>query len=234
MFKLSRPKRAEIDEHTAKLIVGVIAISLAGLTSYFSGKPLQSISASYHQGGWSRDIFVGFLFAIFAFLVAYNGKSIPEKVLSKIAAVAALGVAVFPCTCESNADVIPYAHGTFAAVMFIILAFFCYIFFRRAWSKGYSHARIRAYIYAICGITIIASILILVLDHVSGGVISTHIDRLTFYCENAGLIAFGIAWLTASRTFPLITRKGDDRFSLLGSNTNELDVDAKTATNKQQ
>jgi hypothetical protein len=228
MFKLTSPKRAEIDEHTAKLIVGVIAISLASLTSFFSGKPLQSISASYHEGGWSRDIFVGFLFAIFAFLIAYNGKSITQKVLSKIAAVAALGVAVFPCKCESNADVIPYAHGTFAAVMFMILAFFCYIFFRRAWSKGHLQARIRAYIYAVCGSTIVASILIIAIDNFTGGIISSRIDRLTFYGENAGLIAFGIAWLTASRTLPLITSKDkDDRFSLFSGDTGERIVDAR-------
>jgi len=228
MFKLTSPKRAEIDEHTAKLIVGVIAISLASLTSFFSGKPLQSISASYHEGGWSRDIFVGFLFAIFAFLIAYNGNSITQKVLSKIAAVAALGVAVFPCKCESNADVIPYAHGTFAAVMFMILAFFCYIFFRRAWSKGHLQARIRAYIYAVCGSTIVASILIIAIDNYTGGIISSRIDRLTFYGENAGLIAFGIAWLTASRTLPLITSKDkDDRFSLFSGDTEERIVDAR-------
>ena len=228
MFKLTSPKRAEIDEHTAKLIVGVIAISLASLTSFFSGKPLQSISASYHEGGWSRDIFVGFLFAIFAFLIAYNGNSITQKVLSKIAAVAALGVAVFPCKCESNADVIPYAHGTFAAVMFMILAFFCYIFFRRAWSKGHLQARIRAYIYAVCGSTIVASILIIAIDNFTGGIISSRIDRLTFYGENAGLIAFGIAWLTASRTLPLITSKDkDDRFSLFSGDTEERIVDAR-------
>jgi hypothetical protein len=226
MFKVSSPKRAEIDEHTAKLIVGVIAISLASLTSYFSKEPLQSISASYHAGGWARDIFVGFLFAIFAFLVAYNGKSITEKVLSKIAAVAALGVAVFPCKCESNVDVIPYAHGTFAAVMFTILAFFCYIFFRRAWSKNHAYARSRAYIYAICGITIASSIMFIAVDNFSGGVISERINRLTFYGENAGLIAFGIAWLTASRTLPLITRKGsDDRFSIFRGNTSERSIE---------
>jgi hypothetical protein len=228
MFRLASPKRTEIDEHTAKLIVGVIALSLASLTSFFSGMPLQSISASYHAGGWSRDIFVGFLFAIFAFLIAYNGNSKPQMVLSKIAAVAALGVAVFPCKCESDTDVIPYAHGTFAAVMFIILAFFCYIFYRRAWNKGHLQAIIRACIYAICGITIVASILIIAIDNLSGGIISSRIDRLTFYGENAGLIAFGIAWLTASRTLPLITQNDkDDRFSLFRGDTGERSVDAR-------
>jgi len=217
---LSSPARGEIDEHTGKLIIGLIAIFLANLTSLFSETPLQSISASYHEGGWSRDIFVGSLFAIFAFLLAYNGRSTHQMVLSKIAAFAAIGVAMFPCNCGSHAEIIPYVHGTSAAVMFLILAIFCYLFFRRAWDKGHMQARFRAYIYAICGITIAASILIISIDNFSGGIISTRISRLTFYGERAGLIAFGIAWLSASRFLPLLTRK-EERFSLFSDHTEE-------------
>lgn len=223
---LSNPIRGEIDEHTSKLIVGLIAIFLANLTSFFSETPLQSISASYHEGGWSRDIFVGFLFAISAFLLAYNGRSTRQMVLSKVAAFAAMGVAMFPCKCGSHAEVIPYVHGISAAVMFLILAVFCYLFFRRAWGKGHLQAMFRAHIYAICGITIVASILIIAIDNVSGGIISSKISRLTFYGERAGLIAFGIAWLSASRFLPLLTRK-DERFSLFSDHIGEHSIDAR-------
>ncbi len=78
--------RLEIDHHTLKLIVGVMAISLALLTAIFSDTPLDSISDAYYEVGKSRDILVGFLFAIAAFLLAYNGRSKRELVLSKIAA----------------------------------------------------------------------------------------------------------------------------------------------------
>lgn len=203
----SSPDRNEIDHHTIKLIVGLIAIFLASLTSFFSASDIQSISASYHEDNWSRDIFVGFLFAISAFLLAYNGRSTPEMVLSKIAALAAMGVAMFPCECGNHPQIIPYVHGISAAVMFVILAVFCYMFFRRAYAKGHSQARFRAYIYALCGVTIVASVLIIAMDNLSGGVISSSISRLTFYGESAGLIAFGIAWLSASRNLPLITSK---------------------------
>lgn len=223
---LPNPIRGEIDEHTSKLIVGLIAIFLAKLTSFFSETPLQSISASYHEGGWSRDIFVGFLFAISAFLLAYNGRSTRQMVLSKVAAFAAMGVAMFPCKRGSHAEVIPYVHGISAAVMFLILVVFCYIFFQRARSKGHLQAMFRAYIYAICGITIVASILIIAIDNVSGGIISSRISRLTFYGETAGLIAFGIAWLSASRFLPLLTRK-NERFSLFSDHTGERSIDAK-------
>ena len=198
----------------------MIAIFLASLTSFFSEAAIQSISASYHEGGWARDIFVGFLFAISAFLLAYNGRSTLEMVLSKVAAFAAMGVAMFPCTCGSHPEIVPYIHGASAAVMFLILAVFCYMFFRRARDKGHSQARLRAYVYAICGITIVASILIIAIDNLSGGIISSRISRLIFYGERAGLVAFGVAWLSASQIFPLLTSELERLCQLNGRRPN--------------
>jgi hypothetical protein len=209
----SNPGRHEISYNTIKLVVGVIAISLAALTNYFSQTPLQSISASYHENGWSRDIFVGFLFAVSAFLLAYNGKSFLELVLSKIAAIAAMGVAMFPCKCVVHPEKIPHLHGISAVVMFVILAIFCYIFFRRAKKKGHGQALIRATIYATCGVFILAAILIVGVDRLLDGAISSKIVRLTFYGEAVALVSFGVAWLTASRFLPVITQK-QERVSL--------------------
>ena len=210
------PTRPEIDHRTIKLIVGVIALTLAHLTNFFAESSITSISAAYYEGGWSLNIFVGFLFAIAAFLFAYNGESTGEMLLSKVAAIAALGVAMFPCKCGDHLEIIANVHGISAAVMFLILAFLCYVFLCRARKKGHPQAMSRVYIYAICGITIIAAILTLAFDHFSGGTISAKLPRLTFYCERAALIAFGVSWLTASRTLPIITRK-DERFSPLSN-----------------
>jgi hypothetical protein len=207
-------KRPEIDHHTLKLIVGLIAIFLPILTSFFTQPPLRlsSISASYWEGGWSEIIFVGFLFAISAFLLAYNGNSTPQMLLSKVAAFAALGVAMFPCKCGSHPEIIPNVHGVSATIMFGILAFFCYVFFKRARKKGHAQAKRRTYIYAVCFVIIVAVILTLTFDNISKGLISSKIVRLTFYGEGAALLAFGLSWLTASRSLPLITSK-EERFS---------------------
>lgn len=208
------PAREEIDHRTIKLLVGLIALSLASLTSFFAGSSITSISASYYEGGWSQSIFVGFLFAIAAFLLAYNGLSTREMVLSKVAAVAALGVALFPCKCDNQDEILPYVHAISAAAMFLILAYFCYLFFQRALQKGYPQAKARAIIYAVCGTVILLSILVLAIDALSGGILSAKVARLTFYGERSALMAFGISWLTASRVLPLLTRK-DERFSPL-------------------
>ena len=208
------PKHQEIDHRTIKLIVGIVAISLAGLTSAFATSAITSISASYYEGGWSQSIFIGFLFAIAAFLLAYNGLSFLEMILSKLASVAALGVALFPCECGSHLAPVPHVHGASAAVMFLILAYFCYAFYKRARAKGYPQANMRAAIYTICGVSILLSIAALAVDHFSNGSLSQNFPRLVFYGEATGLIAFGISWLSSSKTIPLITRK-DERFSPL-------------------
>lgn len=217
---LSAPKRPEIDQHTMKLIVGVIAMSLAFLTNFFASSNISSISAAYHEGGWSQNFFVGFLFAISAFLLAYNGESRSEMILSKVAAVAALGVALFPCECGVHDQVIEYVHATSAAVMFLVLAFFCYKFFQRARAKAHAQAKTRAIIYALSGITILLAILALLFDNLSGDLVQARVPRLTFYGERTALIAFGISWLTASRFIPGITRE-DERFPLFGDRVSQ-------------
>lgn len=214
--------RHEVDHHTLKLIVGVIALTLANLTAYFSSAPLESISASYHEGGWSRDIFVGFLFAISAFLFAYNGYSRLEMVLSKLAAFAAVGVAIFPCQCGTQVEIIPMVHAIAAAIMFLILAAFCGMFYRRARAKHRREADWRAYIYAMCGAVIVAAVAILAADGLMGGRLSASVPRLVFYGERAGLIAFGVSWLVASLVLPFLTAV-DERVSILPLPTGAVD-----------
>jgi uncharacterized membrane protein YiaA len=216
MFSVPEPRRQEIDARTIKLLVGVIAISMAGITSYFAntgiGPGLDSISASYYAGGWSQTFFIGLLFAIAAFMLAYNGRSRAQMIMSKIAAIAALGVALYPCKCDTHDEISPHVHGISAAVLFMVLAFFCWVFYRRARGKGHAQAQIRATIYLICGAGMLVSILVLAIGNFSGAF--KGIPRITFYGEALGLVSFGVSWLVSSRVLPGLSRE-DERFSPL-------------------
>lgn len=158
-----RTDRVSIDVRMLRLLVGGIAIGLAVLVQVFSPWSLTSISGSYFAGDWPRNFFVGSLFFIAGFLIAYNGEWHIEAWLSKIAAVAAIGVATFPCDCALEAErrgtamlqclgenvdrylavsqclmrfqEIKGAHYISALVMFGILAAFCYFFYARAKKK---------------------------------------------------------------------------------------------------
>ncbi|MDP2716437.1 hypothetical protein [Rheinheimera sp.] len=96
----------DINYKALRLIVGSIAISIAIVTTIMFGLHNSkfmiptSISVTYHLG--ARDFFVGSLFAVGSFLIAYNGFSKTEKVLAKIAGILAIFVAVFPTTLNLN------------------------------------------------------------------------------------------------------------------------------------
>ena len=204
--------RQEIDHRTIKLIVGGVAIALAPLTSALSSTPIASISASYHEGGAAQSVFVGFLFAIAALLLTYNGRSRTEMILSKAAALAGLGVALFPCTCGRHVVPLPWMHGLSASVMFLILAWFCLIFWRRARAKRHTQALRRATLYALCGVAIIGAMAVLALNALLGNAWLQTVPRLVLWGEATALTAFGIAWLTASHAVPWLNQ-ASERFA---------------------
>jgi hypothetical protein len=220
---LSNPQYQEIDHRTIKLLVGSIAISLAPLTSFLTNWKITSISESYWFGGFAQSIFVGFLFAIASFMLAYNGQSAREKVFSKFAAIAAMGIALFPCNCGGRAEIIPYVHMGSAAVMFSILAYFCCLFRQRACGKGHSEAIRRARVYATCGVLILLSIAIPLVDVISQHRLSDSWKSLTFWDEALGLTAFGVSWLTASRVTPGLASPAE-RFRIFEGRTMEREL----------
>ncbi|MGE5490309.1 MAG: hypothetical protein ACM31P_03390 [Actinomycetota bacterium] len=164
-YFLEKTDKVSVDVRTLRLLIGGIAIGLAILVQVVSPWPLTSISGSYFAGDWPRNFFVGCLFFIAGFLFAYNGLQRIEAWLSKFAAIAAIGVATFPCECQEEAkhrgttmlqclgesadrydtanvsscllhfQEIKGAHYLSALVMFGILAAFCAIFYLRAKEK---------------------------------------------------------------------------------------------------
>jgi FtsH-binding integral membrane protein len=133
-----------------------------------------------------------------------------------VAAVAALGIALFPCQCGSH-TVVPYIHGASAAVMFLMLAYFCLVFYRTAQRKKKEHpkAGVRAGLYALCGGVILLSVAVLAFDYMTGDSLTKRIPRFVFYGESAALIFFSVSWLTASRTIPWVLTDEKERFSPL-------------------
>lgn len=96
--------------------------------------------------------------------------------------------------------------------MFAILVV-CIVFFRRALTGGRAQANARAMIHVVRRIAFFAAMALMDVDYLTDNALSAHFDRFTFRSEAAGLVAFGIASLTASRILPLITR-ADERLSL--------------------
>lgn len=214
-----------------RFFMGVIAFLMPILVWLVAGGVIASISESVHSD--ARDLYVGMLFIVGAFLLAYKGHSNPQAIASTIGGLAAIVAAIFPTLCNevtqtcsshftfnmdpSTASLI---HNIAALILLGVLTFFCLFPFRdKAAGKGGTGRR-RALVYVICGWIMAACIAILFL------VVSDKIPeeiggyRLIFVGEFVALMAFGIAWFVAGRWYRLsclglVDKNDDDTFRLL-------------------
>lgn len=127
----------QIDHRIIKLIVGVIAISLASFMQVASGELLHSVSESYHYR--ARDWFVGLLFAVAALFFSFKGENTFERKLTFLASLCAMLVAVAPCACARPTTIIAVFHFPAAASLFAILGYFCWRFRNTAMGKIYKY-----------------------------------------------------------------------------------------------
>jgi hypothetical protein len=208
------------DYRLLRLVIGVIAFALPIIVLIAAGDVrLTSISASYYTD--ARNYFVGLLFVVAAFLLAYNGHLFSEALASKFASAAAVGVALFPTLCGNEASLNKYIecatqntatmHYVSAATMFGVLAYFCLGPFRdKTKTHGPMFAR-RRKIYWLCGWSIILSFVI--------GIVASWLfkdnlseeNAILLYAETAALWAFGIAWIVSGKTFAFIADE-DERY----------------------
>ena len=206
------------DYRLLRLVIGVIALSLPLVVWLAAGTKLNSISASYYTD--ARNYFVGMLFVVSAFLLAYNGHFLREALASKIASLAAAGIALFPTLCDEvittniclacstlNTAIV---HYVCAFTMFGILAYFCLDpFSDKTKTRGVMYDR-RRWVYQVCGWGIIVSFAL-------GGVtmmMFKYLDissdnRILFWVESLALICFGIAWIVSGKTFASLADKNE-------------------------
>lgn len=243
-------KQDEIfDYRTLRLLVGIVAFALpivVWAAARIAGDRIDSISASYWVDD-ARDLFVGALFIIATLMAAYNGhdpggdhnsttthplmKWISEKWASKVAALMAVGVALFPTTRPKgvpNTDTV--IHYISAILLFAIITYFCLVSFRKSALRKAADAdkaaesltgekkkeeeeiaykaRRRARIYLVCGWTIILSLAL------AGTSFFEAAEKYVgwwnlFLGELFALWAFGVSWFTASKVAPPLVQKDE-------------------------
>ncbi|WP_434219614.1 hypothetical protein [Amycolatopsis nalaikhensis] len=113
------------------------AIGLIGLALPFvlilgkqllqGGDLIGSLSGYYYTD--LRNVFVGAMCAAGVFLLAYYGHDYVDNVASSVAGLGAIGLALFPATPDHDVSAWDRTSGvlhlTFAAVFFLMLAYFC-------------------------------------------------------------------------------------------------------------
>lgn len=198
------------DYRTLRLLMGIIAFSLPFMVYIISSERLSSISACYYTE--SRDIFVGMLFIIGVLMWAYNGHSPKEFLVSKIAAIASLTVAIFPASIGDEINCVTIIHYIAALILFLIIAYFCYVPFRMNIKEEEGKKGIRSKIYFACGSIILACISIMIIWKVIKMTLFKEISgslSVMFWAETVALMAFGFAWIVAGKCIPLFVDEED-------------------------
>lgn len=206
------PWPPEINQYTIKFLIGLVALLLPVVEVILSRGAITSISESYWypDSYWSRNVFVGSLFAIAALLAGYNGTSSKQLWFGKVAALAAILIANFPCKCGNSAhEILKGVHGVSAGVLFAVLAWFCWDFIQRAKTKLHdvrkTAASRRIVIYKACGIGMLAAIALFIAHFL----FFPDEESLILCGETFGLVSFGLSWLTASHKLPGITHSSE-------------------------
>ncbi len=189
--------------------IGIIGFALPFVLAFgkllLQGPGIQrSISLYYYTV--MGDVFVGSLCAIGVFLMSYKGYDRKDEIAGYLACVFSLGVALFPTTPNTGAtsrdNLIGALHLSFAALLFLTLAYFSLaLFTKTASGKNPTRRKLqRNTVYRVCGYTILACILLIIVAALPP--VKTLVERLTpvFWLESVAIVAFGVSWLTKGET----------------------------------
>ncbi len=190
------------------LALGSILLSLIG-PSHALPHPLleRSLSDYYHTP--MRNYLVGSLCAIAAFLVCSRGYDRRDEIAGYLAGSLALVVAIVPAVNPHRAihtrfhDDLGRVHLVAAALMFLVLAYFCLVLFRKSSpDKPLTlHKRRRNRVYFVCGLLIVASMSVVFSLTIKSVQAALWPTGVVFWCESLGLVAFGVAWLVKGEVF---------------------------------
>ena len=159
---------------------------------------LSSVSSYYYSV--MGDVFVGSMCAIGVFLWSYKGYDWRDAVAATVAAVCAIGVALFPTAPDAGATTnqitIGNIHFWFADIFYLTLAYFALVLFRKT-RPGIPPTRRkleRNKVYTVCGYTILAAISLIGGVHFLPADSPIRAASPVFWLEAIASIAFGISW----------------------------------------
>ncbi|MFC5289064.1 DUF998 domain-containing protein [Actinokineospora guangxiensis] len=158
------------------------------------GRLLHSISGYYYSD--LRDVYVGAMCAVGVFLLSYRGYEPLDDLVSNVAAVAAVGVALFPTRPSGGGSAVDEVFGVLhlisAGVFFLALAYFCLVLFRRSGDSVTERKTKRNGVYLGAGVVILGALVVMVVS----GFFEWGDLRPVLWLETAATTAFGVAWLT--------------------------------------
>ncbi len=185
---------------TAVGVIGIILpFTLVVGKMILTGEPgiQSSISAYYYTV--MRDVFVGGLWAIGVFLISYHGYEREDEIAGKFATVFAVGTAIFPTFPPNPSSIqifIGWLHLIFALCLFVTLAYFALVLFRKTNpNKKPTPQKIkRNIIYTICGWGMLSCVALIIFIGLLPANSTIRELNPVFWLEAIAIVLFGLSW----------------------------------------
>ncbi len=228
MARIAVRREQDLSNRAHRLLIGYLGLLLPALIYVIASvRPtadlppwhlLGSVSAYYYTR--AVGVFTGMLFALALFLFTYRGYhgEWADKVVGKIAGLAAIGVPLFPTDPIRPAlqaswwkPFMGKVHLGAAVVLFACFIVFALWLFRKtsvpAGRKRPREKTVRNYIFLACGCVMAAAMAWALIAHLTGGPI--------FWPETLAIEAFAISWLAKGQAHLSFVRPGQALLNLL-------------------
>ena len=193
-----------------RIMIGILGILLPWLVALITWSLPQSISITYYSV-CAVGTFMVVLGSAGILLVNYKGYEKIDDIMATIAGIAGICVCLFPMVYDPDpslrvgmfnlpSNISHIIHCGTAFVFFGILSFMSFFLFTKTSGEITKQKKIKNIIYRVCGIGMIGSFSLFLLNLIPG----VDIPFLTWLVEAIALFFFGTSWIVKSDAFPFL------------------------------
>lgn len=199
-----------VDTKRMRIMIGILGMLLPWLVALITLSWPQSVSITYYSL-FAVGTFMVVLGSAGILLINYKGYEPIDDITSTIAGVFGILICLFPMTYLDDpslktgilhlpSNISNIFHCISAVGFFGTLAFMSFFLFTKTSGKMTKQKEIKNIIYRTCGIGMLASFLLMLLNFMPG----VHIYNLTWIVEAIALFFFGTSWIVKSDAFPFL------------------------------
>lgn len=203
-------RNVTVDTKRMRIMIGILGMLLPWLVALITLSFPSSISITYYSL-CAVGTFMVVLGSAGILLINYKGYSLIDDVMATIAGIFGLIICGFPMTyidypetqvgifhLPSKISNIFHCIGAFG--FFGVLAFMSFFLFTKTNGNMTKQKKIKNIIYRVCGIGMVGSFLLLLLNCIPG----FNCYNLTWIVEAIALFFFGLSWIVKSDAFPFL------------------------------
>lgn len=199
-----------VDTKRMRIMIGILGIALPWLVALITLSWPQSISFTYYSL-FAVGTFMVVLGSAGILLINYKGYEKIDDISATIAGIFGILICLFPMTYLPDpatktgmlhlpSNISNIFHCISAVGFFGVLAFMSFFLFTKTSGEMTKQKKIKNVIYRVCGVGMLASFLLMLLNQIPG----VYIYNLTWIVEAIALFFFGTSWIVKSNAFSFL------------------------------